>query len=263
MTFGEDVEICNIDTENKVNISVVLPTYNEIENIGTLIEKICKEVADYDYELIVVDDDSPDGTWKKVVQISEHNHAVRIIRRIRERGLTSAINEGIRNAKGDMILWMDCDLSMPPEIIPYLIKEIQENGYDISVGSRYVKGGGLVITRGGPDSIMSAFLSSILNYCIKFLFNHDFNDYTSGFVVARKGVFDIIQLSGDYGEYFIDFIFRAINNGFKVAEVPYICQPRIYGKSKTGTDIFDYIRKGIKYFFVVIRLLILKYTKKL
>ena len=233
--------------ENRVSVSVVLPSYNEIENIGPLIEKICKELADYDYEIIVVDDDSPDKTWEKVARISEHNHAVHIIRRMQERGLTSAINEGIRHAKGDMISWMDCDLSMPPEVIPLLITQIRERGYDISVGSRYVKGGGVVITRDGPDSIMAAFLSSILNSCIKCLLNHGFNDYTSGFVVARKGVFDIIQLSGDYGEYFVDFIFRATNKGFKVVEVPYICQPRIYGKSKTVTNIFDYIRKGIKY----------------
>jgi len=249
--------------ENRINISVVLPTYNEVENIGTLIEKICKELADYDYEIIVVDDDSPDRTWEKVAQISEHNHAVHIIHRMQERGLTSAINEGIRHAKGDMISWMDCDLSMPPELIPLLITQIQEKGYDISVGSRYIKGGGLVITRGGPDSMTAAFLSSILNYCIKFLLNHGFNDYTSGFVVARKEVFDIIQLSGDYGEYFIDFVFRAINKGFKVVEVPYICQPRIYGTSKTGTNVFDYMRKGTKYLFAVIRLLTLKYAKKL
>ena len=248
--------------ENRINISVILPTYNEIENIGLLIERICKELADYDHEIIVVDDDSPDRTWEKVARISEHNHAVHIVRRMQERGLTSAINEGIRHAKGDMISWMDCDLSMPPEVIPCLIKEIQKNDYDISVGSRYIKGGGLVITRGGPDSIMAAFLSSILNYCIKFLLNHGFNDYTSGFVVARKEVFDIIQLSGDYGEYFIDFIFCAINNGFKVVEVPYICQPRMYGKSKTVTNVFDYIRKGTKYLFVVIRLFILKYAKR-
>jgi dolichol-phosphate mannosyltransferase len=112
-------------------VSVVLPTYNERENIGLLIEGILKHVQ-RPVEVVVVDDDSPDGTWQVVQSMAGKDGRVRLIRRTTERGLTSALMAGIRASRGQVIAWMDCDLSMPPEVLPDLL-EVTER-VDLAVG---------------------------------------------------------------------------------------------------------------------------------
>src|SRR3989344_7640290 len=116
-------------------ISVILPTYNEKGNIVKLINSILSNVKNC--EIMVVDDNSPDLTWKDVQKIKKKN--VKLIRRIKEKGLASAISRGIEESKGNVIVWMDCDLSHPPSLIPELVKKL--NKYDIAVASRYVNGG--------------------------------------------------------------------------------------------------------------------------
>jgi len=119
-------------------VSVVLPTYNERDNIGPLIEAILANL-DQPTRIIVVDDDSPDGTWRVVEEMAAHDQRIELLRRTDERGLTSALNAGIARAKGRVIAWMDCDLSMPPEKLPELVEALAE--CDLAVGSRYVQGG--------------------------------------------------------------------------------------------------------------------------
>lgn len=235
-------------------VSILLPTYNERDNIIPLISEIQNQLKDIQYEIIVIDDDSPDGTWKVVAELEKDND--KLIRLIRRRGktcLTTAISEGIHSAEGDIVVWMDADLSMPPEKIKDLLNKIND-GYDISVGSRYVPGGGTVIIEKSKDSMLATVLSFLMNYIIQKLLDSSFKDYTSGFAAVRKKVFDDIKLQGDYGEYFIDFIYRAIKNGYRVIEVPYISQARKYGISKTGTNLLQYFRRGKKYIWTTLRL---------
>src|SRR5688500_5538138 len=96
-------------------LSVILPTYNEADNIVPLIEEVRRAVGDA--EIVVVDDDSPDGTWRRV---EEARPEVRLLRRVGRRGLTSAIREGIQASRGERVAWMDCDFSTPPEVLPRL-----------------------------------------------------------------------------------------------------------------------------------------------
>ncbi len=231
-------------------VSVVLPTYNEKDNIVTLIREIQKQLNN-DVEIIVVDDDSPDLTWQIVEDLKYDN--VKLLRRKNEKCLTTAIWDGISAASGEVVVWMDTDLSMPPEKIPDLLKKIDE-GYDISVGSRYIPDGGTVIVEKSQDSMLSAVSSFVMNYFIQRLLDTPFKDYTSGFIAARKNVFDDIKLRGDYGEYFIDLIYNAIKKGYKVIEIPYILQARKHGESKTGTNFFQLSKRGIKYFTTALRL---------
>lgn len=237
-----------------MKVSIVLPTYNEKDNIIPLISRINESLNDTSHEVIVVDDDSPDGTSEVVenYKISNSND-ISLIRRKGQTCLTSAIVEGIRSAKGDVVVWMDADLSMPPEKINDLLGRIYD-GYDISVGSRYVPGGGMVIIEKSKDSMLSALLSFFMNYVIQKVLDPSFKDYTSGFAAVRKEVFNKIELRGDYGEYFIDFIYRAIKLNYKIVEVPYISTAREYGESKTGTNFFEYFKRGKKYIWTTIRL---------
>ena len=234
-------------------VSVVLPTFNEKDNILPLILDIQNQLNNQEYEIIVVDDDSPDGTWKIVQKLREKDEKIHLIRRQGRTGLTSAISEGIDVVTGDVVVWMDCDLSMPPEKINDLLQKIND-GYDLAVASRYTPGGGMVIIEKGQDSIISAVLSFLMNIAIQRILDSSFKDYTSGFIAVKKDIVDDIKLRGDYGEYFIDFIYRAIKKGYKIVEIPYICKARKYGVSKTGTNLVQYIKRGRKYIWTTLRL---------
>ena len=231
-------------------VSIVLPTYNEKDNIIILIKSIQKSL-DFTPEIIVVDDDSPDMTWHIVEELKDDN--IKVLRRMNQRCLTTAIAEGIAMANGEIVVWMDTDLSMPPDKIKDLLKKIDE-GYDISVGSRYIPDGGTVIVEKSQDSMLSAVSSFVMNFFIQRLLDPSFKDYTSGFIAARKEIFDDIKLRGDYGEYFIDLIYTAIKKGYKVIEIPYILQARKFGESKTGTNFYQLSKRGIKYVITSLRL---------
>lgn len=120
-------------------ISIIIPTYNEADNIPLLLDKIAKNMKNIEYEMIVVDDNSPDKTWL-VAEKLKIKYPLKVLRRINKRGLSSAVLDGFRIAKGDILGVIDADLSHPPDKIPKLIKAIRE-GYDFVIGSRLVKGG--------------------------------------------------------------------------------------------------------------------------
>jgi dolichol-phosphate mannosyltransferase len=237
-----------LETKTAKLISIVLPTFNESQNIGPLISRTLQALSAHNCEIVVVDDNSPDGTWQIVEQISRNNSRVRLIRRIGEKGLTSAIRRGIREAQGDTIGWMDCDLSMPPELWPDLLESLQ-NGADIAVGSRYVPGGKDV-----AHSFAGKTFSQIINLFARLFLTPSIHDFTSGFILSRASIFKDITLQGDYGEYCIDFLYRAWRSGCKIAEKPYICLPREFGDSKTAVNVFGYFKTGWKYVRTVLSL---------
>lgn len=230
-----------------LSLTVILPTYNERDNILPLIEGILRHVRP-PVQVLVVDDNSPDGTWQVVEEIAGRDARVRLLRRTTERGLTSAIWAGIRAADTDAVSWMDCDLAMPPEVIPALLAQL-EAGAAIALGSRYAPGGKDV-----GHSLLARAFSVTINLFAALLLGWRVRDYTSGFIAARRTVFTQIALRGDYGEYCIDLLARAQMLGLKIAEVPYICGARLSGESKTATNIAGYLRRGWKYVLVVVKL---------
>ncbi|MGB0389103.1 MAG: polyprenol monophosphomannose synthase [Ardenticatenaceae bacterium] len=238
-------------------VCTVLPTYSEKENIGPLIERLLQAVAG-PYMVIVVDDNSPDGTGDVVQQMADRYNQpgetrVVLVRRTHERGLTSAIQRGINEAiymyGADIVTWMDCDLSMPPEDVPKLVRAIREQRADVAIGSRWVPGGADV-----AHGAMARSLSWIINNFAITLIGEEVHDYTSGFVAAHATVLKTLLLRGDYGEYCIDFLTRAIYHGYQLVEVPYICVPRYSGESKTGINLWDYLYKGRHYVSTILRL---------
>lgn len=238
-------------------VCTVLPTYNERENIGPLIEGVLAH-ASGPHMILVVDDDSPDGTWQVVEALAARYNTpgqtrVALIRRRQETGLTSAIQRGIDEAihtyGAEIVTWMDCDLSMPPQDVPRLVAAIQPGGAAVAVGSRWIAGGA-----DAAHGLMARSLSWIINRFAMLLLGGQVRDYTSGFIAARAEVLQAIRLRGDYGEYCIDLLGRATRQGFAVVEVPYICTPRVSGESKTGLTLWDYLVKGRQYVLTVWRL---------
>ncbi len=233
-----------------MTVCTVLPTYNEKENIAPLIHRLFNSVPP-PYMVLVVDDDSPDGTWRVVESLQPEYNAdgvtrLALLRRTDERGLTSAIQRGVDVAietyGATIVTWMDCDLSMPPEDVPRLIAAITDRGADVAVGSRWIPGGA-----DEAHGLVPRTLSWVINRYAMLLLGSDVHDYTSGFIAARAEVLRRIRLRGDYGEYCIDFLGRAVRSGYAVCEIPYVCVPRTAGESKTGLNLWDYLVKGRKY----------------
>jgi dolichol-phosphate mannosyltransferase len=237
------------------SVSIVMPTYNEAGNVADLICEAVRHVMEFgvsEIEVIVVDDDSPDLTWKIAAETCCPDAEIRVIRRMENHGLTASLNEGIEAARMDVIVWMDCDFSQPPDKIPQMLFMIHQ-GYDVAVNSRYVLGGGEA--RSGQGGALQLYLSKRLNGILCFLLSGSFNDYTSGFVAVRREVFNDMRLRGDYGEYFIDFIYRVLSDKrYRVCELPYIMQPRASGESKTGSNLFQFMSRGRKYIATIMRL---------
>ena len=131
------------DPNRPIAVSVVVPTYRESENIEELVERVSETFEQLDelIEIIIVDDASRDGTDEKVKELQSRGRNVRMIERLDERGLSSAVLRGFDEARGDVLVCMDADLSHPPESLPQLVNELETKGAEMVVGSRYVAGG--------------------------------------------------------------------------------------------------------------------------
>jgi len=229
----------------KQKISVVLPTYNESENVLEVTQRISKVLGDSLLEIIFVDDNSPDKTWKIVQDMK--NPKYKLIHRIDKKGLASALGDGIKKAKGDIIVWLDCDLGIPPEDIPLLTNALANA--DVAVGSRYVSGGKDLRPK------LRTITSILINLLAQILLGRYVRDYTSGFAAVKKKVFEKIKPpSAGFGEYFIEFIYCCGRNGFKIAEIGYVYTDRLRGQSKSGENLFVLFRYGLQYTFRIFQL---------
>ena len=232
-----------------VRLSVVLPTFNESSNVLPLIDRIGQALGAVEHEVVVIDDDSPDGTAALVEARAAADPRVRVVRRVGVRGLRSAIQEGIDRSRGAAVAWMDCDLSMPPELLPGMLDALAA-GADVVVGSRYVPGG----ADARADVPVHRVFSWTLNAAVRAVLGGAVRDYTSGFVCAARPVLDAIRLHGDYGEYCIDLLHRARRAGYRIVELPYRNTPRVAGESKTGPTVAGLLRRGWPYVTVTLQL---------
>jgi dolichol-phosphate mannosyltransferase len=211
-----------------------------------LIEEILTYIP-VESEIIVVDDDSPDRTWEGVEAFGQKEPRVRLLRRIGRKGLTSALQEGINLSKGRYVFWMDCDFSMPPDKIPVLMQALED--HDIAMASRYIPGG-----EEKGHSPLGSFLSRAICSLASRVLSPAIKDYTSGYIGMRREVLQSLPLRGDYGEYFIELIYKAYKKGYRIKEIPYRCLPRRSGESKTATDLWGYLKRGRKYLTTIVRL---------
>ena len=241
-------------------ISIILPTYNEKDNIIPLIDEIFRYLNNKNFEIIVVDDDSPDETWKLVEKKSKECPNIHLLRRQNKRGLTSALNDGITKSTGDIVVWMDCDFQQPPSVVPKLVEKV-ESGFDAAIGSRYVGDGKDLRYNQTVDhkkiTVIHTYLSVAICRFTAFIFSSNQTDWTSGFIAIRRDLFDRIDLFGDYGEYFMYLIHHLENSGYRLIEIPYVLGVRTYGESKTAVGYIGMLVKGIKYVWAVFRLKIL------
>jgi dolichol-phosphate mannosyltransferase len=226
-------------------VSIVLPTYNEKDTIALLLREIASRISS-DSEIIVVDDESPDGTGEIAARMGETDSRIRVLRR-KERGLTSALRAGVEAARQQTVIWLDADFAHPPETIPDLIAA--DESYDIVVASRYVPGGS-----DGRKSPLRRWSSVVLNRVGGFWTRSKIRDLSSGFVRASRTVLTELPFSGTYGDYCITFLVRAERRGYRIGEIPYTNSERERGYSKTGSNPLIFLRYVLLYLQTIIKL---------
>ncbi|MBI4831559.1 MAG: glycosyltransferase [Candidatus Lindowbacteria bacterium] len=217
-------------------VSVVLATYNEREHIVPLIDSLRAQIHQ-PLEIIVVDDNSRDGTAESVERLGYAN--VILIKR-KVRGLASAFHRGILESKGDIVCWMDADLTMPVEVLVKMIARLNE--YHIAIGSRYAEGGS------DNRHIIRVSASRFINWLAGTILGGGIKDYDSGFVALRREVFNSVTLIPiGYGEYFIEMVYDAYRSGLKIVEVGYAFRDRSAGLSKSMPSLWAFFKTGMRY----------------
>lgn len=212
-------------------VSIVVPTYNERQNLPRLVAAIAQDVP-WPYEIIVVDDSSPDGTADLARDLAK-THPVRLLSRPAKSGLGSAYRDGFALAEGDVIFEMDADLSHDPRHIPALVQAVLE-GADISIGSRYVDGGRVV-----GWSTYRKLVSGVGNLLARISLTVGVRDVTSGFRCYSRAAAGVVQEAKSDGYAFqVEALHLAKGRGLRLAEVPITFENRTVGKSKLGPGEF-------------------------
>jgi len=235
----------------KPKACIILPTYNEKENINLILDALIKEfqtIENFEMEILVVDDNSPDKTWEIVKEYSEKHSNIHLLLRKKKSGLGSAYIEGINLAidklKADFVFNMDADLSHDPKLISQMLKYGQE--YDLIIGSRYIKGGGFanwpwyrkLISKGA-----NLFGVIFLGLNVK--------DISSGFRCYSKEIInrtDLSKIESKGYAFLEELLFHCIKNGAKVKEIPLIFVDRTKGETKLNK------KEMINFFLTIIRL---------
>lgn len=211
----------------------MVPTYNESGNIGLLIDAILS--LHLDIHILVVDDNSPDGTHRIVAEKAQSSPFVHLLLRTTKKGRGSAGVDGFRRAlgemKADVVIEMDADFSHPIRYIPVLLRALE--GVDVVFASRLVRGGGEV-----NRSFARVAITKGANLLTRTLMGYPVHDCTAGYRVFRRHVLEAIDLDtlNAEGPAIVgEVLYRIIRGGFRIREVPYIYEDRRFGQSQLGS----------------------------
>ena len=243
-----------MSNSNKVAFSIIIPTYNESENILRLISEIEKNLPTSDFtEIVIVDDNSPDGTGKlvqnyineqddenqKEVGTKATNCRVKIVHRTGKNGLIPAIMDGVRQSSGRNVIIMDADFSHPPEVIPRMMQELKMNPNSIVIGSRYVQGGKVV---GWPTK--RKILSAGASFLARFGLNvRRVKDPMSGLFALPRQLIENISIDTKGYKILLEILVK--NKEIPTKEVPYTFIDRTSGKSKMDNGVILNYAKAI------------------
>jgi len=225
------------DTARPVlRLSIVVPTFNESSNVQELVRRLEATLGPTGWEVLFVDDDSPDGTADAVRELAQADPRIRCLQRVGRRGLSSACIEGMLAASAPTIAVMDADLQHDETILSVMLAEI-ERGADLVVGTRYAPGGSA-----GALSTRRQGMSRLAATAGRWVARHRVSDPMSGFFMLRRGVVasTVHHLSGLGFKILLDILATA-KGPLRIAEVPYGFRPRFAGESKLDeAAVWDY-----------------------
>ncbi len=227
-------------------VSVVIPTYDERDNIGPLVRQIDAALGARKHEILVVDDRSPDGTGEAVLELAKEVPGLRLLVKEERRGIGAALREGYDAASGDVILSIDADLSFSPADIPRLLAAV-DSGADLALGCRHMAGSSyespnlrvrlkLLFSRGG-------------NLAVRRLTGLSVRDYSGNFRAIRRDVWRRLDTREDTNSMLLEMILKAHWNGFRIEEIPVAFVDRVRGVSKLdlALEAPKYLVKLIKF----------------
>ena len=217
-----------------LSVSVIIPTYNERENIGILIGQLRETLGAREHEILVVDDRSPDGTGAAVEALAKADPRIKLVVKDKREGIGAALRCGYDLGKKDVLLSLDADLSFStPETMKLL--ELIDAGFDLALGCRHKTGGSYE----APTLRVKAkfFVSRLGNRVIRALVGLDLHDYSANFRAIRRSVWRAILTEENTNSLLLEMILKVKYGGFKVAEVPVSFADRIHGQSKLNLYI--------------------------
>lgn len=226
-----------------MNLSVVIPVYNEVENIGEILKRV--QATKLANEIIVVDDGSQDGT-RDTLRTLDGSDNVRVILHERNRGKGAAVVTGLRAAKGDILLIQDADLEYDPRDYPVLLQPIEEGKADVVYGSRFL---------GAPHRVTMFWhlmANRLLTLMTNILYNTILTDMETGYKVFRREVIDNMKIRAKRFDFEPEVTAKVLKRNYRIFEVPISFNPRDYsqGKKIKLKDAFEAVWTLLKYRFM-------------
>ena len=212
-------------------ISVVLSTYNERENLANLVPIIENVFVKNGItgEIVVVDDNSPDGTSEVARELGQKFGNVRLLWRPGKLGPGSAHADGYQFATGEIIVGMDTDFSHSPYDIPRFVAKVRD-GFDVVVGCRYTRGGQYEVK--SFQTLKKSIASRLGNILIRLLSGVPVHDFTTALRGVRRDVVRTVKTSSKGNSFFMEFVIKSYREGYRITELPIVFRDRVAGKSK-------------------------------
>ncbi|MGA2132412.1 MAG: glycosyltransferase family 2 protein [Bryobacteraceae bacterium] len=229
-----------------LELSIIVPTFNERENVEPLLARLKAVLRGVVFEVVFVDDDSPDGTAGLVREIARTEPRVRVIQRIGRRGLASAGLEGMLSGSAPYLAMMDADLQHDESVLPRMLETIRSGEYDLVIGSRNIAGGGM-----GEFARERVVLSQFGRRMSKLVGKHELSDPMSGYFMLTRGFFEEVmrRTTGVGFKILLDLV-ASSPRPVRFAEIPYVFQPRQRGQSKLDVNV------AMEYLYLVLDKLI-------
>lgn len=212
----------------KTKYSLVLPCFNELENLKLLLPQLLRILKNKNYEILLVDDDSSDYTIPKLKKIFKKNKKIRFIHRKEDRSLGLSIKAGIKKSIGEIIVVMDTDFNHRPQDLKSMIKIYEKGHYDMICGSRFLKGG-------SSNTFFRHFCSLIFNFFVNFVTGGKLSDNLSGFFIINKNNLkkDLDKIFYGYGDFYIRLLYFVQKQNTSIFDFPVKYDLRKYGQSKS------------------------------
>jgi len=213
-------------------LSVVTPTFNEADNLPLLVEGLRESLAGIPHEIIVADDDSPDGTWRVAEELGRSDPSIRVIRRFHDHGLSAAVLDGMSVARGRVLAVMDADLQHDPSVLPRMVETLDAGDADVAVGSRATEGGGY-----GDWAASRRFVSWVATFIARVVLRVGVSDPMSGYFAITRRTYErgAPGINPRGFKILLEFIGR--DRTLRVVEVPFEFRNRIHGETKLNRSV--------------------------